>query len=39
MKKKLLEEIRQVNEIDYLYVLGLGYGLKQLRTYLKDLKS
>jgi hypothetical protein len=38
MKKKLLQEIKSLSEIDYLYVLGLDYNCKQLKTYLADMK-
>jgi len=39
MKQKLLNEIKAINIYDYFYVVGLGYNVKQLRTYLSGLKS
>lgn len=39
MKKKLLEEIKSISIYEYFNVLGFGYNVKQLRTYLECLKS
>jgi hypothetical protein len=39
MKKQLLQEIKSICVYEYFYVLGLGYNVRQLKTYLSQLKS
>ena len=39
MKKKLLQEIKDICIYEYFYVLGLGYNVRQLKSYLSQLKS
>ena len=37
MKEQLLNKIKQFSELEYLYVLGLNYDVKQLQSYLREL--
>jgi hypothetical protein len=39
MKKQLLSSIREISEFEYFHVLGLNYNVKQLKSYLNDLKK
>ena len=39
MKQKLLQEIKKINDYEYLHCLGIGYNVKQLKSYLADLQK
>lgn len=39
MKQKLLQEIKNISIYEYLHCLGINYSVKQLKSYLAELRS
>jgi hypothetical protein len=39
MKQQLLQEIKSISVYEYFHVLGLNYNVRQLKSYLTQIKS